>query len=118
MVIEFSFGDFFCGLCDRCRWPGVEQTQVLVRLCRGPFNQTHSANEWPRKSVAAYRKVQNRTMRGRTVESIRGHGHLAHRILFDSVRFIGHAERSAPTLARRERPFFGVRPLPCADGIL
>src|SRR5215469_16694308 len=50
MVVEFSFGDFFCGLCDRRRSLGVEQTQVLVRLCRGPFNQTHSANEWPRKS--------------------------------------------------------------------
>jgi hypothetical protein len=57
------------------------------------------------KSVAAYRKVQNRTMRGCAVESIRGHGHLAHRILFDSRPFFRHAERSAPTPARRERLF-------------
>ena len=51
------------------------------------------------------------------MESIRGHGHLAHRIFFDSRRFFRHAERSAPTPARRERlfDFVEVRPAPCAD---
>src|SRR5262249_30855794 len=57
-------------------------------------------------------------MRGRAVESIRGHGHLAHRIFFDSRWFFRHAERSAPTPARRERLFLDVGPPPFAEGNL
>src|SRR5207247_4559270 len=59
-------------------------------------------------------------MRGRAVKSIRGHGHLAHRIFFDSRRFFRHAERSAPTPANRERLFRCVemRPLTCTEDVV
>src|SRR5262245_32215851 len=118
MFVELSFGDFFCRLCNRRRSLRVYQTQLLVRFRRATFGEPQSANEWPRKSVTAYRKIQHRAMRGHAVESIRGHGHLAHRIFFDSRWFFRHAERSAPTPARRERLFLDVGPPPFAEGNL
>ncbi len=114
MVVEFSLSDFLGCLRDQGRALCVQQSEIMVSLRGSPFDQAERANEWPRKSVATHRKIHHGAVRGGTVKRIRGHGHLAHRIFFDSRRFFRHAERSAPTPANRERlfDFVDTRPSP------
>ena len=69
----------------------VEQTEIVIRLGRGPFDQAERANERPRKAVTADREIQNGALRGGAVEAMRGHIHLAHRIFFHA-RLFPHAD--------------------------
>ena len=97
MVIELPVGDFLGCLHDQRRALGIEQTEVVIRLRRCPLDQPQGANKWPRKSVTAYRKVEDRAVSRSTMQRGCREGHLAHRIFFHARRPIGHAERSALT---------------------
>ena len=93
MIVEFPFHHLF-GRLDNERGPvGIEQTEIGVRLGRGPFDQTEGADEGPRKSITADRKIQNGALGGSAVKGGLGDGHFAHRVFLDSGRSGGHAER-------------------------
>ena len=45
MFVEFSFDHFFGRLHDEGGTMRIEQTEIVIRLRRGPFDQTERANE-------------------------------------------------------------------------
>ena len=92
MLVELAFHHFFRGLDDEGAPMGIEQSKIRVRLRGGPFDQTQRANERPRKSISADRKIKDRALGGSAVERGFRDGHFAHRILFDSGRPGRHAE--------------------------
>ena len=60
MVVELALRDFLGCLHDQRRAFGIEQTEIVIRLRSRPFDQAQSANKRPRKSITAYRKIQDR----------------------------------------------------------
>ncbi len=52
MLVELSFDHFLGRLHDERAALGIEQTEIVVGLGRGPFDQTERANEWPGEPVA------------------------------------------------------------------
>ena len=65
--------------------------KVVIGLRGRPFQQAKRANEGPRKTPAAHRKIQDRALGRRAVESEFRDGHFAHRILFDASLAGAHA---------------------------
>ena len=49
MFVELALDHFFRRLDDERAAMGVEQTEIVIRLRRGPFDQTERANERPRE---------------------------------------------------------------------
>ena len=92
MLVQFALHDFLRRLHDERAPMGIEQTEIGIRLRGGPFDQAQSANERPRKSIAADRKIQDRPLGGSAVERGFRDGHFAHRILFGPGRPGRHAE--------------------------
>ena len=121
MFVELSVRHFLGCLHDQRRAFCVEQSEIVIGLRGRPLNQPQRANEWARKSIAAYEKIQHRAVRRRTMKRVRRQGHLTHRIFFCSLRLSRHAERSAPTPTNPEN-FSGCMatrcPRPCSEGVL
>src|SRR6185436_16147566 len=63
MLIELALHHFFGRLDDQSAPMRVEQAQIRVRLCCGPFDETEGTNERPRKSIAANRKIEDGPLR-------------------------------------------------------
>jgi hypothetical protein len=47
-VHRVSFGHFFGRLHDQRRALRIEQTEIVIRLRRGPLDQPQGANKWTR----------------------------------------------------------------------
>ena len=72
----------------------IEQTEIVIGLRGRPLEQTERANERPRKTPAADRKIQDRALGRSAVESGLRDGHLAHRVLLHAGLAGAHAVRS------------------------
>src|SRR6266536_4195743 len=97
MVVELSFDDFLGCLHDQRCALRVEQTEIMVGLRASPFDQAECANKRTRKPITAHGKIKYRPVSRGAVKSGRWKGHLAHRILFYTLRpVLRHAGRSAP----------------------
>src|SRR5215472_5760614 len=68
MLIEFSLNYFFGRLRDQRRALGIEQPEIVISLCSRQFDQAQRANEWPRKTVTAHRKIQHGAVRGSAMQ--------------------------------------------------
>ena len=84
MLVEFAFHDFFRRLDDEGGAMRIEQAEIGVRLRGRPFEKAKRANEWPGKSLAADRKVQDGALSGGAVKCGVRNGHFAHRVFFHS----------------------------------
>ena len=80
MLVELALDDFLRGLHDERAALGIEQPEIVVRLRGGPFDQTKRADERPRKTLAADRKIQDGALGRSAVERGLRHRHLAHGI--------------------------------------
>ena len=68
MFVQFAFDHFFSGLNDQCGALGIEQTEIVMGLGRGPFNETEGANKRPREAITADWKVQNSALSRRALK--------------------------------------------------
>ncbi len=92
VVVELTLNHFLRSLDDERGAMRIEQTKIVIRLRRSPFEQTEGANERPGKSITADGKIQNRALRRSTVKSGLRNGHLAHRVLLHPHCPAAHAE--------------------------
>ena len=83
MFVELALHHFLGRLDDERAALGIEQTEIVIGLRGGPFHQAERANERPRKTPTADRKIQHRALGRSAVKSGLRDGHLAHRILLD-----------------------------------
>ncbi len=84
MFVEFSFDHFFGRLHDEGGPMRVEQTEIVIGLRRGPFDQTERANEWPGEAISTDRKIQDRPLGRRSIQRRLRDGHFAHRVFLDA----------------------------------
>src|SRR4029077_20622454 len=92
MIVQLSFCDLFGCLHNQCASMIVEQSEIVVGLCSGPFNQTKCSNKQPRKPVTADGEVQDSALGRGPVKRRVGYMHFAHRVLLDSRNLGGHEE--------------------------
>ena len=65
---------------------GVELAEFQVGAGGGGLTRPERAQERAAEAVAADREIQHGALRGRAVERVGGHGHLAHAVFFDAGR--------------------------------
>src|SRR5205823_12239376 len=62
MLVEFALDHLFRRLNDEGGTTGVEQPKIMVGLGCAPFDQAERTNKGAAESIAAHRKIQDRTL--------------------------------------------------------
>ncbi len=101
LAVVPSVRDFLGGLADRLGDPGIEQTEVAVRLRGRPLDQPESPHEPTRHPRPADREVEHRAPCRGTVVRLGRHLHLAHRIPLDPLAGFGHVKDLLAAAPRR-----------------
>ncbi len=83
VVIARSHG--IGSLLDGCGQFGRQLAQPPIHSRGGALDQPQRADEGPRKTQPADRKILNRPLRLRAVQRIGGDAHLAHRVALNTV---------------------------------
>ena len=87
LVRVLAVQDLLCRLHDGVREFRLEQPQVPIDLRGRTLEQRERQDENRVGSPAADLEVVDRALRLRPPQRIRGHLHLTHRVLFDTIRF-------------------------------
>ena len=95
MFVQLALDYFFSGLDNERGAIGIEQSEIMIRLSGGPFDQPKGPNERAGKTIPADWKIEHGALRGSAVKRRRRDGHLAHRVLFHPGDLLPHARRCA-----------------------